>query len=238
MKDVKSVENRLKELISQNNLGEVLTMDMIKDWIWREEGEKSFGEFTKKVTSYFKNIKDINELNIMMQVFSDAWNYFPHRMLGGLSPAQKMLEYEKRDNQAKRKAPLKHQKLTKKQKDLLWSSGGEGPYSQANLIKQVRILEGSVSRVFLVVEAEINPTTFEIVNKNRHSDEFKNDIMIQQLLDKAEYRGPQFGYVVATFEEEYARNEVMIRAEHALKYVQETIIKMHKYVMDNFSKIL
>ena len=104
-----------------------------------------------------------------------------------------MLEYENEGDKTKRRAPIKkYQKLTKKQKDLLWSGGGKGPYSQANLIKQIRILDDSVSRVFLVVETEINPTTFEIVNSNRHDDEFKNDIVIQQLLDKAEYRGPQF----------------------------------------------
>jgi len=70
-------------------------------------------------------------------------------------------------------------KLTKKQKDMLW--GETGPYSQANLTKQVRILDDEISRVFLVVEVEINPTTFEIVEKHRSDDEFKNDIKIQQL---------------------------------------------------------
>ena len=148
---------------------------------------------------------------------------------------EKMLEYENEDHKIPRKAFIKHQKLTKKQKDLLWSDGGKGPYSQANLIKQIRILDDSVSRVFLVVEAEINPTTFEIVNENRHDNEFKNDVIIQQLLDKAEYRGPQFGYVVAAFEEEYRNNEVLARAEYALKYTQESIIKMHKYIIENFS---
>ena len=230
------MEDKLKELISKNNLGEILTLDMIKDLIWREDGDKAFSEFTKKVISYFKNIKGINELNNIMQAFSDAWNYFPHKSLGGLSPTEKILEYGRKDDEAGRRAPIKNRKLTKKQIDLLWSSGGGGPYSQANLIKQVRILDDSVSRVFLVVETEINPTTFEIINENRNSSEFKNDIMIQQLLDKAEYRGPQFGYVVAAFEEKYASDEVMVRAEYTLKYVQECIIKMHKYVMDNFNR--
>ena len=126
-------------------------------------------------------------------------------------------------------------KLNKKQIDMLW--GGEGPYSQANLIEQVRILDDRISRVFLVVEVEINPATFEIVKKDRNAEEFKNDIIIQQLLDCAEYRGPQFGYVSMAFEGEYTDDEVMERAEGALEYAQESIIKMHKYVMDNFFEV-
>ena len=47
---------------------------------------------------------------------------------------------------------------------MLW--GETGPYSQANLRKEARILDDQVSRVFLVVEADINPTTFEIIASN------------------------------------------------------------------------
>ena len=125
-------------------------------------------------------------------------------------------------------------KLTKKQQIMLWS-GGEGPYSQANLIKQVRILDDSVSRIFLVVEVSINPTTFEIVKKYRNSTEFKDDIMIQQLLDGAEYRGPDFGYVAMAFEREYEDDNVLLSADIALEYSQKSIIKMHKFIMDKIS---
>jgi len=121
-------------------------------------------------------------------------------------------------------------KLTKKQKDMLW--GETGPYSQANLTKQVRILDDEISRVFLVVEVEINPTTFEIVEKHRNDDEFKNDIKIQQLLDYSDFRGPNFGYVSMAFEGEYVDSGVAFNAEASLKYAQDSIIKMHKFVMD------
>ena len=69
-------------------------------------------------------------------------------------------------------------KITKKQRDKLW--GETGPYSQANLTIQTRILDDKISRVFLVIEADINPLTYEIVKQNR--SKFKDDIMIQQLL--------------------------------------------------------
>ena len=72
--------------------------------------------------------------------------------------------------------------LTQKQKDRLW--GVNGPYSQANLIIQTRILDDKVSRIFLSVEAEINPLTFELLEK--HRAQFIDDQKILQLLDCAE----------------------------------------------------
>jgi len=122
-------------------------------------------------------------------------------------------------------------KLTERQIDLLWSGGG-GPYSQVNLIKQVRILDDAVSRTFLEVEVEINPTTFRLIKKHRNNNEFKNDVIVQQLLDSSEYRGPEFGYVSLAFSAEYTRTNALKEAEKALKYSQETIIKMHKFIID------
>ena len=119
-------------------------------------------------------------------------------------------------------------KITKKQWDKLW--GGTGPYSQANLTIQTRILDDKISRVFLVVEADINPLTYEIVKQNR--SQFKNNIMIQQLLDHAEYRGQQFGYVVSAFEEEFTDKSVWSEAQERLEYTKDNLIKMHKFVMD------
>ena len=119
-------------------------------------------------------------------------------------------------------------KITKKQQDKLW--GKTGPYSQANLTIQTRILDDKISRVFLVVEADINPLTYEIVKQNR--SQFKNNIMIQQLLDHAEYRGQQFGYVVSAFEEEFTDKSVWSEAQERLEYTKDNLIKMHKFVMD------
>jgi hypothetical protein len=225
----KEIEKELLEMLKETKSD--FGLDDIKKIIYNEDGQDSLTD----IIAMFDTGQGAAELQNVLELVNDAWNYFPHKSLNGLCPMEKMLEYENENHKTPRKALIKHQKLTKKQKDLLWSGGGKGPYSQANLIKQIRILDDSVSRVFLVVEAEINPTTFEIVNENRHDNEFKNDIIIQQLLDKAEYRGPQFGYVVAAFEEEYRNNEVLARAEYALKYTQESIIKMHKYIIDNFS---
>ena len=127
-------------------------------------------------------------------------------------------------------------KLTKKQIDGFW--GETGPYSEVNLIKQVRILDDRISRVFLVVEVNINPTTFEMVLKNRDNAEFRNDVMIQQLLDTAEYRDPDFGYVSRAFEAKYINEEILLKAGNHRKYCEETIIKMHKFIMNEINKVI
>ena len=122
--------------------------------------------------------------------------------------------------------------LSQKQVDKLW--GETGPYSQVNLTIQTRILDDRVSRVFLVVEADINPLTYELVKKNR--SQFSDDLKILQLIDHAEYRGQEFGYVVAAFESEYRNENVMREAQKRLNYTAETLIKMHKFVMGLLKK--
>ena len=81
-------------------------------------------------------------------------------------------------------------KLTQKDYKRMW--GEDGPYSQVRLCEETRILDDSISRVFLVVEAEINPFTFEYVQK--HRTRFADDEAVMQLLNHAENRG-KFGYV-------------------------------------------
>ena len=127
----------------------------------------------------------------------------------------------------------KKAKLTEKRRDELW--GETGPYSQAHLIKQVRILNDSVSRVFLIVEVDINPTTFELVLKHRHDPELINDVAIQQLLDSSEDRRPFSGYVSMAFEAEYVEATDLADAEIVLNRARDTIIKMHRFTMVNFA---
>ncbi|MDP2741670.1 MAG: hypothetical protein Q8O66_03235 [bacterium] len=224
----KEIEDKLLEMLKE--IESDFSLEDIKNAIYNEEETDDM----MKVVAMFYRGGNALELENIIKLTSDACNYFPHKTLKGLSPAEMMIKYEKEDKNKKQASVFENKKLTAKQKDLMWSGGGNGPYSQVNLIKQVRILNNLVSRIFLVVETEINPTTFEIIKENRNEDEFKNDIPIQQLLNHAEYRGPEFGYVVAAFEEEFIDDEVMVRAEYALKYTQESIIKMHDYVMREY----
>ena len=69
--------------------------------------------------------------------------------------------------------------LTDKQTAELW--GEDGPYSEARFIIEHRILDDSVSRIFLRVEVNVNPFTYKIIKK--HRKEFINDEEVQKILD-------------------------------------------------------
>ena len=116
--------------------------------------------------------------------------------------------------------------LAKKEKDALW--GETGPYSQASLIIQSRILDDRISRVFLEIEVAINPFTFDFIKK--HREEFADDEMIQQLLDHSEFRGQSDGYISCAYSKEYSQ-DLLEEANVHLGYAEKTIIKMHKFVI-------
>ena len=92
MDNIKLAENKLQELINQYNLNEILTIDAVKDWIWREEGDDAFNGFNEKILDHFKDVRDIDEFNRILQIFNEAWNYFPHKCLNGKSPMQTTTE--------------------------------------------------------------------------------------------------------------------------------------------------
>lgn len=106
--------------------------------------------------------------------------------------------------------------------------GENGPYSQVRLCEETRILDDSVSRIFLVVEAEINPFTFEYVRKCRQ--QFANDEPVLQLLDHAEYRD-KFGYIVSAGEIELEGDESRRFARKQTDMTTQTLIRMHAFVM-------
>lgn len=122
---------------------------------------------------------------------------------------------------------MKPKKLTKKDYDNMW--GEDGPYSEVRLSEQTRILDNGISRVFLLVEASINPFTFEYVLK--HRDKFADDSAIQELLDFAEYRGPLDGYVVFAGEEELIDKKSFEVAFAARNMTVKNVMKMHDFVM-------
>ena len=64
----------------------------------------------KLVAKYFPRVKKIEELSRIVKIFTDAWNYFPHKALQGKSPQQmfKVL-YSDEDKQS----DFKNQKMPK-----------------------------------------------------------------------------------------------------------------------------
>lgn len=112
---------------------------------------------------------------------------------------------------------------------MLW--GEDGPYSEAKLVLNTRILDDQISRVMVEVEGRINPTTFRIVKKNRRY--FANDRPVLEMLATAKYDGKGYGYHVSLGEEEYSDEpEVMVRAQEKLRMMEEAIIRMHEFVME------
>lgn len=117
-------------------------------------------------------------------------------------------------------------KLTRKDFDCMW--GESGPYSQVRLCEETRILDDSVSRVFLVVEAEINPFTFEYVQK--HRQRFAHDEPVLQLLEHAEY-SDESGYVVSAGEIELRDEDSYQFARKRADMTIQTLIRMHAFVI-------
>jgi hypothetical protein len=125
--------------------------------------------------------------------------------------------------------------LTEKQIAELW--GEEGPYSEARYIIEHRILDDSVSRIFLRVEVNINPFTFKIIKKKRK--EFIEDKMVQELLNNAEYLGFKDGYLSTAFQGKFLvddDSEVIKEAKKIIEEVKTAVIRMHKYVIKIIDK--
>ena len=66
------------------------TLDHVRGVIFHEEETDD----VMKVVAMFDRGGDASELSTVLELVSDAWNYFPHKILNGLSPAEKSLEYQ------------------------------------------------------------------------------------------------------------------------------------------------
>ena len=66
------------------------TLDDVKEVIYNEEDQD---DLTKAI-SMFDTGKISDELENILELTNDAWNYFPHKIIGGVSPAEKILEYQ------------------------------------------------------------------------------------------------------------------------------------------------
>lgn len=62
----------------------------IKDAIFNEENRDDF----MHVVAMFDRGGDASELSNVLELVTDAWNYFPHKALGGISPAEVLLKHK------------------------------------------------------------------------------------------------------------------------------------------------
>lgn len=215
----KDLEEEILEMLKETKSD--FSLDHIKDVIYNEEDSGDM----QKVIAMFDRGGDVSELSNILELVSDAWNYFPHKALKGLSPTEKFLEYQ---NRQKNKKPNNNQKL-------LWSN--DGPYSQAYLKIERRILDDKMARTFLQIEAQINPYTYRLIKK--HLKYFKDDDFIISIIKTGRDFGLVQGFIALPFQVEISGWPTRLDEEHLfteankmLEKTEKAILKMHSFVIN------
>ena len=83
----KEIEQELVDMLKETKSD--FTLDHVRDVIYHEEDNDDM----MKVVAMFDRGGDASELSNVLELVTDAWNYFPHKVLGGISPAEKLLEH-------------------------------------------------------------------------------------------------------------------------------------------------
>lgn len=86
----KEVEDDIRKLLKVTK--SVFTLDHVRDVIYHEEETDDM----QKVIAMFDDGNPEN-LSNAVETSTDAWNYFPHKLLNGLSPAEILFEHEQKN---------------------------------------------------------------------------------------------------------------------------------------------
>lgn len=115
-KEQARVIQELNKLISAFSLQGKLSPEMVIDWVWKAHGGSAMeasNAYHKQCFRFFRNVEDIDEINRILQIFVDVWNFFPHRDLDGKSPDQLMREFRGIENKGKAPQGGKDQAMPK-----------------------------------------------------------------------------------------------------------------------------
>ena len=84
----REIEQELLDMLkeTQSDFG----LDDIKQIIYDEEDQDDL----MKIVAMFDRGGDASELENILELANDAWNYFPHKALNGLSPAEMELKHQ------------------------------------------------------------------------------------------------------------------------------------------------
>ena len=83
----KEIEQELVDMLKETESN--FTLDHIRDVIFHEEDNDDM----MKVVAMFDRGGDASELSNVLELVTDAWNDFPHKVLGGISPAEQILKH-------------------------------------------------------------------------------------------------------------------------------------------------
>jgi len=86
----KEIEQELVDMLKETRSD--FTLDHVRDAIYNEEDNDDM----TKVVAMFDRGGDASELSNVLELVTDAWNYFPHKILDGISPAEKLLEHRQK----------------------------------------------------------------------------------------------------------------------------------------------
>ena len=84
------IEKDLTDLLRVT--GSDFSLQDIRDAIFNESDSNDM----MKIIAMFDRGGDATELENVLELVSDAWNYFPHQTIGGKSPAEMVLERQKK----------------------------------------------------------------------------------------------------------------------------------------------
>ncbi|TSC72620.1 MAG: Uncharacterized protein G01um101438_337 [Parcubacteria group bacterium Gr01-1014_38] len=90
----RETEQGLVDLLEET--GSDFGLDDIKEIIFNEDGQDDLTD----IIAMFDTGQGAAELQDVLDLVTDAWNCFPHKSLGGLSPAEKVLAYQQRSDGA------------------------------------------------------------------------------------------------------------------------------------------
>lgn len=90
LKKRKEIEDAIAKLLKETE--SEFRLEDIKSAIYNEN---DVNDLNRIIFSFDKG-QNIDELNRIIQIINDAWNYFPHQCLKGFCPFEKVLEVQKK----------------------------------------------------------------------------------------------------------------------------------------------
>ena len=122
MNKPKETERKLQTIVEKHQLTKKLSVSAVQDWVWNEDGNSAIdasNRYQLKWMKFFANVEG-DEFNRVLQVFTDAWNYFPHKPLDGKSPDE-LFRAQLKNLPAKNPSPSRKPKVIVGGREMSWN---------------------------------------------------------------------------------------------------------------------